>query len=118
MKRTFALLVVALVFLFATISPVSAVITPRDFPSDPGGGSGGGEDGDHPWGGDRVIGGGGSTRDVRASALTGYPAVDIFVTGLREYLSLREYKRDVLTGRNHDSVRTGFFSGLAKEVRR
>ena len=120
MKRTIALLAVALVFLFAAVSPVSAVITPRDFPSDPGDGSGEGDDGEHPWGGDRVIGGGGSpsVRDVRTSALTGYLPVDILINGVLDYLAPLEHKRDDQTERLNSSVRARYRFSLSREAQR
>jgi len=120
MKRTIVLLAVALLFLFAAVSPVSAEITPRDFPSDPDGGLGEGDDGDHPWGGDRVIGGGGSTnpRDVRVSALTGYVAVDIFIISLRDYLAPRETKLDDLTRRLKSPARARYPFSLTRGMQR
>lgn len=120
MKRTIALLAVALLFLIAAVSPVSAVITPRDFPDGPGDGSGNGDDGDHPWGGDRVIGGGGSTnpRDVRTSALTGYLPIDIFISSVIIYLAPQEHQRDELKGSLYYSARAKNRFSLSREANR
>jgi len=121
MKRTIVLLAMALVFLFAAVGPVSAVKTPLYFPGDPGNGLGEGEDGDHPWGGDRVIGdgvGSTSTRIVRTSALTGYPAVDIFINNVLNYLAPQEHKRDDLTGRLNSSARARYRFSLSREAQR
>jgi len=120
MKRTIALLAVALVFLVAAVSPVSAVITPWDFPNDPGDGSGNGDNGDHPWGGDRFIGGGGSptARVVSTSALTGYLPVDLFINSVLNYLAPQEHKRHNLTGSPDNATRARNRFSLSREANR
>jgi hypothetical protein len=121
MKRTFALLVMALALLFMLVSAVPAVVTPLGGPHDPVGGSNDGEDGDHPWGGDRVIlgsSGSPSTRIVRTSILTGYPAVDIFIYNVLEYLAPQENKRDALIVPLNSPSRAGCRFSLSREDQR
>jgi len=122
MKRTFALLVMVLALLFALASAVPAVITP--FGGDPFGPVGGGnegDDGDHPWGGDRVIGGGdGSTpvRTARTSVLTGYLTIDVLVAKVLYYLAPQENKRDDLIGYQNSAVRSKYRFSLSGEAQR
>jgi hypothetical protein len=81
MKRTLILLVMMLALSCLLTGTTTATATPPWDP-DPADGTGEGDDGDHPWGGDRVIGtGSGSitTRTVYTTALTGNTALDLFI---------------------------------------
>jgi|GEM_PF-3422734 len=85
MKQVYTALVLALVLVFALGSTASAGITRGEYYDNPSVSGGGDEDGDHPWGGDRIGDGGSGIIDVRVistSAVTGYPAVDLFINYL------------------------------------
>lgn len=120
MKRTIALLAMALVMLLVLASAVPAVIRPLAEPIGPTGGTGEGEDGDHPWGGDRVIGSSGSpsTRVVLTTAVTGYPTVDLFVIGVLNYFVPQENKRDDPSGSLNISARARYPFSLSREAQR
>jgi len=85
MKKVYTALVLALVLVFAVGSTASAGITRGEYYDNPLVSGGGDEDGDHPWGGDRIGDGGTGITDVKVvstSAITGYPAVDLFINYL------------------------------------
>lgn len=81
MKSVFAVLAMALVLVFALSTVVSAgIIRGEDFDV-PGNGPPG-DDEDHPWGGDRIVGGGGGSADdkyVRSTGLTGNLTIDLLL---------------------------------------
>jgi len=85
MKHVCTALVLALVLVFALGSTASAGITRGEYYDNPLVNGGGDEDGDHPWGGDRIGDGSTGVTDVRvvsATAITGYPAVDLLINYL------------------------------------
>jgi hypothetical protein len=85
MKQVYTALVLALVLVFALGSTASAGIAPGENYDHPLVSGGGGDDGDHPWGGDRIGDGGTGITDVRVistSVATGYPVVDLFINYL------------------------------------
>jgi hypothetical protein len=123
MKRTIALLAMALVMLLVLASTVPAVHTPRGGdPIGPVDDGSEGEDGDHPWGGDRVIGdgdgGSSSVRTARTSVLTGYLIIDVLITDVFYYLAPQENKRDDLIGRQNTSVRFRYRFSLSREAQK
>jgi len=120
MKRTFTLLVMTLALVFLLAGVVPAVLTPPIGPYDPVDGTGEGEDGDHPWGGDRVIGTGGSTttRTVYATALTGNTAIDLFIFNVLNTViypkPANQDQYEILNSRTY----TGYRNRLSREVAR
>ena len=80
MKNAFAVLVMALVLVFALSTVVSAGIIRGENFDVPGDGPPG-DDEDHPWGGDRIIGGGGTVDDKysRSTSLTGNLIIDLLL---------------------------------------
>jgi hypothetical protein len=123
MKRTIALLAMALVMLLVLASAVPAASTPwGGDPVGPVEDGSEGEDGDHPWGGDRVIGdgdgGSSSARTARTSVLTGYLTMDVFISKVLYYLAPQENKRDDLIGRQNTSVRSRYRFSLSREAQK
>ncbi len=95
MTRLLAVLALALVLVISLGDPArSGVIPWEDFDKPIDGrdlGDGGGEDDDHPWGGDRVLGGGlgdDTYRYVDIAVITGYPAFDVIVSRLIQSTTL------------------------------
>ena len=91
MKHAYAVLVLTLVLVFALGSSASAgVIRGENYDNPVGNPIGGGEDEDHPWGGDRVTGGGGDEvgdKYVRPSSATGFPILDLMITSFVKYFT-------------------------------
>ena len=79
MKRVFLILAVALGLAICLGGSVSAGIIPGEYWDNPGTGDGGVDD-DHPWGGDRIIGGGDTDEKYTAvSVITGYYVLDAVI---------------------------------------
>lgn len=90
MKHAYAVLVLMLVLVFALGSSASAGIIRGENYDNPIGNSSGGEDEDHPWGGDRVSGDGGDEigdKYVRPSSATGFPILDLMITSFVKYFT-------------------------------
>ena len=88
MTKALKLLALVLLVVMATGAGPEAVIIPE--PDHPG--DGGGVSDDHPWGGDRIGGGDGSTtldKYSRVSSVTGFPLVDIIIERWLQSLSLK-----------------------------
>lgn len=82
MKQLYTVLALALVLAVAFWAPAQAGVLPGGDLDNPGYGNGGVvDDGDHPWGGDEVIGGGGD-KNYRISIFTGIPVVDAVISAL------------------------------------
>ena len=87
MLRAFNLLVMVVALIALLAGAVTADQIPPYDPNGSTNGSGEGDDGDHPWGGDRIIGsfeGSTPTRTALVTSVTGYLAVDMVVTYLIE----------------------------------
>lgn len=84
MKQLFAVLAMMLVLVFALADNSHAGIYRGEDYDDIG--DFGGEDGDHPWGGDRVIGGGGD-KTARISVVTGNIGLDLLLGQFIQYFS-------------------------------
>jgi hypothetical protein len=119
MKRTLILLVMALALACLLAGTTTAIATPPWDP-DPTDGTGEGDDGDHPWGGDRVIGTGGTTttRTVYTTALTGNTAIDLFIFNVLNAAfypkPTNQDQREILNSRTY----TGYRYRLSREVAR
>ena len=120
MKRTLVLLAMALALSCLLTSTTTATSTPIWDP-DPIDGTGEGDDGDHPWGGDRVTGSGGgsfTTRTVRTTALTGNTAIDLFIFNVLDAVSYpkptNQDQYEILNSRTY----TGYRNRLSREVAR
>jgi len=91
MKHAYAVLVLTLVLVFALGSSASAgIIRGENYDNPIGNSSGGSEDEDHPWGGDRVSGDGGDEigdKYVRPSSATGFPMLDLMITSFVKYFT-------------------------------
>jgi hypothetical protein len=104
MTRLFAVLALALVLVLSLgVSAWSGVIPYEDYDRPIDGrdlGDGGGEDDDHPWGGDRVVGPGGGSdvyRYVDISVVTGYPVLDVIIARVVQSITLDETTPTVTT---------------------
>jgi len=92
MKHAYAVLVLTLVLVFALGGGASAgVLRGENFDTPVGNPiGGGGEDEDHPWGGDRVSGDTGDEvgdKYVRLSSATGFPFLDLMITSFVKYFT-------------------------------
>jgi hypothetical protein len=101
MARVLSVMALTLVLVFCLGVPATSGIIPFEDYNRPSGsndlGDGGGEDEDHPWGGDRVVGGGSGTgtstyRYVDIEIITGYPLLDIFITRIVASVTLEEVR--------------------------
>ncbi len=81
MKHVYSVLVLILVLVVASAMPLNAGIMRGEGLDQPGTGGGTVVDGDHPWGDDEVIGGGG-TKTFRVTVLTGIPIIDVLIATL------------------------------------
>jgi hypothetical protein len=97
MKRVFLILAVALGFAVCMGGSVWAGVIPGDFWDGPGSGDGGSDD-DHPWGGDRIIGGGDSDEKYTAvSVITGYYVLDAVIGRIVLLVNSETVSTDVKT---------------------
>ena len=93
MTRLFTVLTLALVLLLAFGGSTWAGVLPFEDYDKPGDGvdnGDGGEDDDHPWGGDRVIGhppDGSELKYVDVTYVTGYAAIDLTLITIINFLS-------------------------------
>jgi hypothetical protein len=102
MKQLFAVLAMMLVLVFALADNSHAgVYRGEDYDNIGDFGGDGGEDGDHPWGGDRVIGGGGD-KTARTSVVTGNIGLDLLLGQFLQYFT-------TTSGSTTGSVRTNTY---------
>lgn len=105
MKQALAVLAMMLVLVFALADTSTAGVLRGENYDNPGNDGGGdGENGNHPWGGDRIIGGGGTEdKTVRSLAVTGNVALDLILARFLQYLS----GGTTFTGGNSNTGGTG-----------